>query len=104
MGEGLLALAEVGLPEPASTAKKLPHTLSGGQRQRVCIAMALAGEPKLLLADEPTTALDADLRLQILDLLAKLQRERGMGEAVAVGHLGQRTRALAEGNQQHAAA
>jgi microcin C transport system ATP-binding protein len=71
-------LAEVGLPEPASTAKKLPHTLSGGQRQRVCIAMALAGEPKLLLADEPTTALDADLREQILDLLARLQRERGM--------------------------
>lgn len=71
-------LAEVGLPEPASTAKKLPHTLSGGQRQRVCIAMALAGEPKLLLADEPTTALDADLRGQILDLLARLQRERGM--------------------------
>lgn len=71
-------LAEVGLPEPASTAKKLPHTLSGGQRQRVCIAMALAGEPKLLLADEPTTALDADLRGQILDLLLRLQQERGM--------------------------
>ena len=71
-------LAEVGLPEPGTTAKKLPHTLSGGQRQRVCIAMALAGEPKILLADEPTTALDADLRGQILDLLAKLQRERGM--------------------------
>jgi len=71
-------LAEVGLPEPGTMAKKLPHTLSGGQRQRVCIAMALAGEPKILLADEPTTALDADLRGQILDLLAKLQRERGM--------------------------
>jgi microcin C transport system ATP-binding protein len=71
-------LAEVGLPDVAQTAKKLPHTLSGGQRQRVCIAMALAGEPKLLLADEPTTALDADLRQQILDLLQQLQRDRGM--------------------------
>lgn len=71
-------LAEVGLPEPISCARKLPHTLSGGQRQRVCIAMALAGEPKLLLADEPTTALDADLRGQILDLLLRLQQERGM--------------------------
>ena len=78
MSAAIDLLASTGLPEPAQKARAYPHQLSGGQRQRVVIAMALAASPKVLLADEPTTALDVSLRGQILDLLADKQREYGM--------------------------
>ncbi|MDC9823713.1 ABC transporter ATP-binding protein [Devosia sp. ZB163] len=71
-------LTEVGIPDPASRLGDFPHQLSGGQRQRVMIAMALANEPKLLIADEPTTALDVTIQAQILELLMSLQKKRGM--------------------------
>jgi oligopeptide/dipeptide ABC transporter ATP-binding protein len=71
-------LAKVGLPDPASVMKKYPHTLSGGMRQRVMIAMALTCNPSLLIADEPTTALDVTIQAQIMELLRKLNRELNM--------------------------
>ncbi len=77
-------LAKTGIPEPQRRANAFPHQLSGGQRQRAMIAMALASEPALLLADEPTTALDVTLRGQILDLLSELQRKGNAGEGMAV--------------------
>ena len=72
-------LEEVGIPAPAERIKAYPHELSGGMGQRVMIAMALAGVPKLLIADEPTTALDVTIQDQILKLLKKIQAENQMG-------------------------
>jgi microcin C transport system ATP-binding protein len=71
-------LADTGIAEPQRRARAFPHQLSGGQRQRAMMAMALACAPKLLLADEPTTALDVTLRMQMLELLSELQRRNGM--------------------------
>lgn len=70
-------LAQVGIPNPARALKSYPHELSGGMRQRVIIAMALACQPKLLIADEPTTALDVTIQAQILRLISRLQKENG---------------------------
>jgi dipeptide transport system ATP-binding protein len=81
-------LAEVGIPDPARRAHAFPHQLSGGMSQRVMIAMALACRPKLLIADEPTTALDVTIQAQILDLLLSLKRENGMGLVLVTHDMG----------------
>jgi len=78
----------VRIPEPERRVKEFPHQLSGGQRQRVMIAMALANDPDLLIADEPTTALDVTIQAQILALLRKLQKERGMSMMLITHDLG----------------
>jgi microcin C transport system ATP-binding protein len=78
MQQSIELLDKTGIPEPARRACAYPHQLSGGQRQRAMIAMALACKPKLLIADEPTTALDVTIQVQILALLNKLQREENM--------------------------
>jgi len=81
-------LEEVGIPEPAARVHSYPFELSGGQKQRVMIAQALAGQPKLLIADEPTTALDVTLQGQILQLIKRLARERGMALMLITHDLG----------------
>src|SRR5205085_3406737 len=72
-------LEAVNLPDPPAIARSYPHRLSGGQRQRVMIAMALALEPAILIADEPTTALDVTTQMQILRLIREIQKRRGTG-------------------------
>src|SRR5690606_11079298 len=81
-------LDSVGIPDPASRLGSFPHQLSGGQRQRVMIAMALANEPDLLIADEPTTELDVTVQAQILDLLKRLQAQMGMAMLFITHDLG----------------
>jgi dipeptide transport system ATP-binding protein len=81
-------LDQVGIPAPASRMNAFPHQMSGGMNQRVMIAMAIACNPRLLIADEPTTALDVTIQKQILDLLISLQRDRGMALALITHDMG----------------
>ncbi len=102
-GRILELLEKVGIPDAESRLPAYPHQLSGGQRQRVMIAMALANRPKLLIADEPTTALDVTIQAQILELLADIQREEGLAvlfithDLGIVKHIANRTYVMKDG-------
>ncbi len=86
--EVIQLLDAVGIPDAARRHNEYPHQLSGGMKQRIMIAMALAGDPDLLIADEPTTALDVTIQAQVLELIGKLQRERGMAVLLITHDLG----------------
>jgi peptide/nickel transport system ATP-binding protein len=102
-------LTEVGIPEPRSRLGAYPHELSGGQQQRVMIAIAIACEPKLLIADEPTTALDVTVQRQIVDLLARLQERKKMSmlfishDLALVGEVARRVVVMRQGEIREAA-
>ena len=81
-------LTQVGIADPARRLKQYPHQLSGGMRQRVMIAIALACDPKLIIADEPTTALDVTIQAQILELMKALTRDRGIALIIITHNLG----------------
>lgn len=81
-------LTQVGIPKPVERLDRLPHEFSGGQRQRILIAMALACDPQILIADEPTTALDVTIQAQILDLLAELKQRLGLAMLLVTHDLG----------------
>ena len=86
--EVVRSLAEVHIHDPERVANQYPHELSGGMQQRAMIAMALACDPKILVADEPTTALDVTIQKEIMDLLARLRRERGMSIVLITHNFG----------------
>ena len=86
--EVIRLLSEVGIPSPAERALAFPHELSGGMQQRVMIAMALAGNPSLLIADEPTTALDVTIQAQILEVIRQMTLQRGLGVILVTHNLG----------------
>jgi len=88
LGRAAELLEQVGIPAASSRLKDFPHQMSGGMNQRVMIAMAIACNPRLLIADEPTTALDVTIQAQILDLLRDLQRERGMALVLVTHNMG----------------